>query len=127
MIRHDPPIVFLPDSLFPHCIFRVSLLSPLLLCESVFMTRSEFGYFCAGMAAGAAGHAAFPQLKEKFSPYLAGAAVFAQQAFGDAMKSAMETVESMQRAGEPVGGEFFAAKPVAEPSSAASATARGAA
>lgn len=91
------------------------------------MTRSEFGYFCAGMAAGAAGHAAFPQLKEKFSPYLAGAAVFAQQAFGDAMKSAMETVESMQRAGEPVGSEFFAAKPVAEPCSAASATARGAA
>jgi len=27
MIRHDSPIVFLPDSLFPQCNFRVSLLS----------------------------------------------------------------------------------------------------
>lgn len=74
------------------------------------MTRSEFGYFCAGVAAGALGHAAYPQLKEKFAPYLAGAMVFAQQAFGDALKNATETVEAMHRSGEaagPIGPEFF--------------------
>jgi hypothetical protein len=74
------------------------------------MTRSEFGYFCAGVAAGALGHAAYPQLKDKLAPYLAGAMVFAQQAFGDALKNATETVEAMQRSGEaagPIGPEFF--------------------
>ena len=79
------------------------------------MTRSEFGYFCAGVAAGALGHKFYPQLKEKLSPYMAGAMVFAQEAFGDAMKDAMATVETMSRAGEPVGAEFFAAKATEEP------------
>ena len=89
------------------------------------MTRSEFGYFCAGAAAGALGHAFYPQLKEKLAPSMAGAAVFAQQAFGDAMKNAVETVEGMQRASEPVGADFFTQQPAAE--SPASASARGAA
>jgi len=56
---------------------------------------------------------------------MAGAAVFAQQAFGDAMKNAVETVEGMQRASEPVGADFFTQQPAAESSAAASA--RGAA
>jgi hypothetical protein len=77
------------------------------------MTRSEFGYFCAGVAAGALGHKFYPQLKDKLAPYMAGAMVFAQQAFGDAMKDAMAAVDSMQQAAEPVGSEFFAAKPAA--------------
>lgn len=77
------------------------------------MTRSEFGYFCAGVAAGALGHKFYPQLQEKLSPYMAGAMVFAQQAFGDAMKDAMAAVQSMQDASAPIGAEFFspAAKP----------------
>ena len=77
------------------------------------MTKSEFGYFCAGMAAGALGHKFYPQMKEKLAPYLAGAMVFAQEAFGDAMKDAMDAVSAMQQAAEPVGSEFFAAKPAA--------------
>jgi hypothetical protein len=41
---------------------------------------------------------------------MAGAMVFAQQAFGDAMKDAMATVDAMNRAAEPVGAEFFTGK-----------------
>ncbi|NDC53578.1 MAG: hypothetical protein EBZ74_04640 [Planctomycetia bacterium] len=77
------------------------------------MTRSEFGYFCAGVAAGALGHKFYPQLKEQLGPYMAGAMVFAQQAFGDAMKDALATVDSMQKAAEPVGAEFFGVRPAA--------------
>jgi len=75
------------------------------------MKRSDFGYFCAGVAVGAFGHAAYPQLKEKLAPYLAGALVFAQQAFGDAIKGAAEAAEAMQQNGdhEAVGPEFFSA------------------
>lgn len=72
------------------------------------MTRSEFGYFCAGVAAGALGHKFYPQLQQKLAPYMAGAMVFAQQAFGDAMKNAMEAAEAMQAGGGPVGADFFA-------------------
>jgi hypothetical protein len=71
------------------------------------MTRSEFGYFCAGVAAGALGHKFYPQMKDKLAPYMAGAMVFAQQAFGDAMKDAMSAVQAMQEAKEPIGAEFF--------------------
>ncbi len=81
------------------------------------MTRSEFGYFCAGIAAGAIGHKFMPQMKEKLAPYMAGAMVFAQQAFGDAMKDAMSAVQSMQEAEGPIGAEFFAAKAEAADSS----------
>jgi len=92
------------------------------------MTRSEFGYFCAGAAAGALGHAFYPQLKDKLAPYMAGAAVFAQQAFGDALKNAAETVEGMQRSGEPlgpVGADFFTQPSTTE--AVAPTVARGAA
>lgn len=70
------------------------------------MKRSDFGYFCAGVAVGAFGHAAYPQLKEKLAPYLAGALVFAQQAFGDAIKGAAETAEAMQHGGHGDAGSF---------------------
>lgn len=83
------------------------------------MTRSEFGYFCAGVAAGALGHKFYPQLQQKLAPYMAGAMVFAQQAFGDAMKNAMEAAEAMQAAGGPVGADFFSA--AGEPADAAAA------
>ena len=74
------------------------------------MTRSEFGYFCAGVAAGALGHKFYPQMQDKLAPYMAGAMVFAQQAFGDAMKDAMAAVQTMQEAKEPIGAEFFTTK-----------------
>jgi hypothetical protein len=84
------------------------------------MKRSDFGYFCAGVAVGAFGHAAYPQLKEKLAPYLAGALVFAQQAFGDAIKGAAEAAESMQHGDqESVGPEFFSAAGDAKASEAA--------
>ncbi|NCX99174.1 MAG: hypothetical protein EBX35_11535 [Planctomycetia bacterium] len=83
------------------------------------MTRSEFGYFCAGVAAGALGHKFYPQMKDKLGPYMAGAVVFAQQAFGDAMKDAMAAVQTMQDAKEPIGAEFFTK--AADTGSAASA------
>lgn len=82
------------------------------------MTRSEFGYFCAGVAAGALGHKFYPELKEKLAPYLAGGMVFAQQAFGDALKDAMQTVEAMQKGGTPVpGSDIFKATAATEPDS----------
>jgi hypothetical protein len=71
------------------------------------MTKSEFGYFCAGVAAGALGHKFYPEMKDKLAPYMAGAMVFAQQAFGNAIKDAMQTVEAMQQSGDSVGGDFF--------------------
>ncbi len=92
------------------------------------MTRSEFGYFCAGVAAGAMGHAFYPQLKDKLAPYMAGAMVFAQQAFGDAMKQAMEAAEAMKAGGGPggpIGAEFFSTDPGS--SAAGSGAARDAA
>jgi len=75
------------------------------------MTKSEFGYFCAGMAAGAMGHKFYPQMKEKLAPYLAGAMVFAQEAFGDAMKDAMDAVSSMQQGAEPSVADIVSARP----------------
>lgn len=84
------------------------------------MKRSDFGYFCAGVAVGAFGHAAYPQLKEKLAPYLAGALVFAQQAFGDAIKGAAEAAESLQQGDHgSVGPEFFAASGEAQAGEAA--------
>ncbi len=88
------------------------------------MTRSEFGYFCAGVAAGALGHKFYPQMQDKLAPYMAGAMVFAQQAFGDAMKDAMAAVQTMQEAKEPIGAEFFTkATDAADASSAGEAAA----
>lgn len=75
------------------------------------MTKSEFGYFCAGMAAGALGHKFYPQMKEKLAPYLAGAMVFAQEAFGDAMKDAMDAVGAMQQGTEPSVADIVPARP----------------
>jgi hypothetical protein len=85
------------------------------------MTKSEFGYFCAGVAAGALGHKFYPEMKEKLAPYMAGAMVFAQQAFGTALKDAMQTAEAMQQGSQSVGADFFraGATPPAETDSAA--------
>lgn len=74
------------------------------------MTKSEFGYFCAGVAAGALGHKFYPQLKDKLAPYMAGAMVFAQQAFGDAMKDALQAVDALQQGGEPAADIFTASR-----------------
>ena len=62
------------------------------------MNRSQLGYFFAGVAVGALGNAALPQLKEKFGPLFAGAGAFLQEAFGDAMRDATAAAESMQDA-----------------------------
>lgn len=64
------------------------------------MTKSEFGYLCAGIAAGALGAKFYPHMKEKLAPYLTGAMVFAQEAFGDAFKDAMDSVAAMQQGSE---------------------------
>lgn len=80
------------------------------------MTKSEFGYFCAGVAAGALGHKFYPEMKDKLAPYMAGAMVFAQQAFGNAIKDAMQTVETMQQGGgDSVGADFFKTAAAAGP------------
>jgi len=78
------------------------------------MTKSEFGYFCAGLAAGALGVKFYPQMKDKLAPYLAGAMTFAQEAFGEAFKDAMDTVSAMQQAGEPA-ADIVAARPESVP------------
>jgi hypothetical protein len=75
------------------------------------MTKSEFGYFCAGVAAGALGHKFYPEMKEKLAPYMAGAMLFAQQAFGTALKDAMQTAEAMQQGQELFGADFFRTTP----------------
>lgn len=75
------------------------------------MTKSEFGYLCAGIAAGALGAKFYPQMKEKLSPYLAGAMVFAQEAFGDAFKDAMDSVASMQQGGAESPADIVSARP----------------
>jgi len=78
------------------------------------MTKSEFGYFCAGLAAGALGVKFYPQMKDKLAPYLAGAMTFAQEAFGEAFKDAMDTVSAMQQAGES-GADIVSARPESPP------------
>jgi len=89
------------------------------------MTKSEIGYFCAGVAAGALGVKFYPQMKEKLAPYLAGAMVFAQEAFGDAIKDALDAVSAMQQPGESAPADIVPAHPDA--SSAGSGGSAGAA
>jgi hypothetical protein len=52
------------------------------------MTHSRWFAFCAGMAAGAVGHAAFPKLKETLGPLAAAAMAGAGSAFNDACAAA---------------------------------------
>lgn len=79
------------------------------------MTKSEFGYFCAGLAAGALGVKFYPQMKDKLAPYLAGAMTFAQEAFGEAFKDAMDTVSAMQQAGGESAADIVSARPGSAP------------
>jgi len=60
------------------------------------MTRTQFGYFCAGVAAGAAGYAYFPKIKEKLAPVLGAGAALMTEAFADAARDAASTVETMR-------------------------------
>lgn len=62
------------------------------------MTRSQFGCFCAGIAAGAVGYAKFPTIKEKVSPLLDAAAGIMKDAFSDAVRDASATAESFREA-----------------------------
>jgi hypothetical protein len=60
------------------------------------ITRSEVIYFAAGVAAGAAVKSAYPQLKEKLGPLLAGAGAALGDAYTEVAKRVAEKVESVQ-------------------------------
>jgi hypothetical protein len=66
------------------------------------ITRSELVYFAAGVAVGAAARSAFPVLKEKFGPLVAGALAGAGTAFSESYaevaKRVAEKVETVQDA-----------------------------
>lgn len=62
------------------------------------MTRTQFGCFCAGIAAGAVGYAKFPTIKEKVSPILDAAAGIMKDAFSNAVRDASATAESFREA-----------------------------
>jgi hypothetical protein len=60
------------------------------------ITRSEVIYFAAGIAVGAAARSAYPQLKEKLGPLLAGAGAALGDAYTEVAKRVAEKVESVQ-------------------------------
>jgi hypothetical protein len=60
------------------------------------ITRSEVIYFAAGVAVGAAARSAYPQLKEKLGPLLAGAGAAMGDAYAEVAKRVAEKVESVQ-------------------------------
>ncbi len=62
------------------------------------ITRSEVVFFAAGVAVGAAARSAYPQLKEKLGPLLAGAGAALGDAYSDIAKRVAEKVESVQDA-----------------------------
>ncbi len=66
------------------------------------ITRSELVYFAAGVAVGAAARSAFPVLKEKFGPLVAGTLAGASTAFSESYaeiaKRVAEKVETVQDA-----------------------------
>jgi hypothetical protein len=66
------------------------------------ITRSELVYFAAGVAVGAAARSAFPVLKEKFGPLIAGTMAGAGTAFNESYaeiaKRVAEKVETVQDA-----------------------------
>jgi hypothetical protein len=79
------------------------------------ITRSEVLFFAAGVAASAAARAAYPQVKEKLGPLLAGAGAALGDAYTEAARRVAEKVESVQdtmaekRQQAPGGGEASAA------------------
>jgi hypothetical protein len=62
------------------------------------ITRSEVVFFAAGVAVGAAARGAYPQLKEKLGPLLAGAGAALGDAYSEVAKRVAEKVESVQDA-----------------------------
>ena len=60
------------------------------------ITRSEVIFFAAGVAVGAAARSAYPQLKEKLGPLLAGAGAAVGDAYTEVAKRVAEKVESVQ-------------------------------
>ncbi len=79
------------------------------------ITRSEVIFFAAGVAAGAAARAAYPQLKEKLGPLMAGAGAAVGNAYTEVARRVAEKVKSAQdamaerRQAAPAGGESSAA------------------
>jgi hypothetical protein len=79
------------------------------------ITRSEVIYFAAGVAVGAAARSAYPQLKDKLGPLLAGAGAALGDAYTEVAQRVVEKVESVQdavaekRRQAPGGGEASAA------------------
>jgi hypothetical protein len=79
------------------------------------ITRSEVIYWAAGVAVGAAARSAYPQLKDKLGPLLAGAGAALGDAYTEVAKRVAEKVESVQdavaekRQQAPGGGEASAA------------------
>jgi hypothetical protein len=62
------------------------------------ITRSEAMFFAVGVAVGAVARSAYPQLKEKLGPLLAGAGAAVGDAYSEAAKRVAEKVESVQDA-----------------------------
>ncbi len=62
------------------------------------MTRTQFGCFCAGLAAGAVGYAKYPKIKEKLAPVLGTAATIMTDAFNHAARDAAAGAETMRDA-----------------------------
>ncbi len=64
------------------------------------ITRSELAFFAAGVAVGAAARSAFPVIKEKFGPLVAGTLAGASAAFSESYaevaKRVAEKVETVQ-------------------------------
>jgi hypothetical protein len=60
------------------------------------ITRSEVIFFAAGVAAGVAARAAFPEFKEKVGPLLAGAGAALGDAYIEVARRVAEKVESVQ-------------------------------
>ncbi len=79
------------------------------------ITRSEAIFLAAGVAVGVAARSAYPQLKEKIGPLLAGAGAALGDAYSEVAKRVAEKVESVQdtmaEKGRPAasGGEASAA------------------
>jgi hypothetical protein len=62
------------------------------------ITRSEVVFLATGIAVGAAARTAYPRLKEKLGPLLAGAGAAVGDAYTEAARRVAEKVESVQDA-----------------------------
>jgi hypothetical protein len=62
------------------------------------ITRSEIVYLAAGVVVGAVARSAYPQLKEKVGPLLAGAGTAVGDAYTEVARRIAEKAESVQDA-----------------------------